>query len=268
MIKLVALDLDGTLLNEKKIVSEKNKKAIGMLKEKGIHVILCTGRPLLGMKHLLEELDLNNPGNYAITYNGGLVQETHTGGTIYSKSFQFEEVEDIYQMSQTIGVPCNFIDLEKVYEPSYPEGRPSMYPEIMNILPFEKINGKNTPDAEINKIVFCTPQYHLDNAIEKIPQSYFEKYTLMKSRPILLEVLPKDVDKGNGIAKLVEILGIQQSEVMAIGDQENDLAMIEYAGIGVAMGNAIDSVKRAAQYITEDYQNDGVAVAINKFTKE
>ena len=87
----------------------------------------------------------------------------------------------------------------------------------------------------------------------------------MKSRPVLLELMPKGVDKGNGIAVLADLLGIEASEVMSLGDEANDAAMIEYAGIGVAMGNATDEIKAMAQYITKTNEEHGVAHAIQKF---
>jgi Cof subfamily protein (haloacid dehalogenase superfamily) len=93
---------------------------------------------------------------------------------------------------------------------------------------------------------------------------FTQRFNFMRSAPFFLEVTRKNVNKGNALAKLVEQLGLTAANVMAIGDQGNDLSMIEYAGTGVAMGNAIDSVKTAAQHITTDNDHDGVAQAIEK----
>ena len=105
----------------------------------------------------------------------------------------------------------------------------------------------------------------LDKAIARIPAEVKEKYTVLKSAPYFLEILDKRVTKGTGVKSLADALGIQPEEVMAIGDQENDIAMIEYAGVGVAMDNAIPAVKEAANFITKSNLEDGVAYAIEKY---
>ena len=266
MIKLVAIDLDGTLLNREHGISDENKEAIKKAKEQGVKVVLCTGRPLLGMISYLEELNLRESGDYGITYNGGLVQRTNTGEVLSKKTLTKSETEEIFELSKMINVPCNFIDLEKIYEPPYPKGRDSLYPTVMTALPYVPIAMEEVPeDISINKTVFCYAQTALDEAIKNIPDYFYEKYTIMKSRPILLELMPKSVDKGRGIAVLADLLGFKASEVMALGDEANDAAMIEYAGMGVAMGNATDEIKSMAQYITKTNEEHGVAHAIEKF---
>ncbi|MER2130921.1 MAG: Cof-type HAD-IIB family hydrolase [Carnobacterium inhibens] len=266
MIKLIAIDLDGTLLNGKHAISNENKEAIKAAKERGVKVVLCTGRPLLGMISFLEELNLRESGDYGITYNGGLVQRTNTGEVLSKQTLTKTEIEEIFELSKLINVPCNFIDLEKIYEPPYPKGRESLYPTVMTALPYVPISMEEVPeDIAINKAVFCYTQTDLDEAIKNIPTYFYEKFTIMKSRPILLELMPKSVDKGRGIAVLAHLLGFEASEVMALGDEANDTAMIEYAGIGVAMGNATVEIKSMAQYITKTNEEHGVAHAIQKF---
>ncbi|WP_414840123.1 sugar-phosphatase [Carnobacterium sp. TMP28] len=266
MIKLIAIDLDGTLLTKDRLISEENKQAIYEAKKQGIKVVLCTGRPLLGMVHYLEELNLREPGDYGITYNGGLVQKTDTGEILSQKTLSKKEVQELYKLSQDINMPCNFIDLERVYEPPYPVGRESLYPTVMNALPFVSIAPEELyEDTVINKVVFCYEEERLDEAIAKIPSEFFERFTLMKSRPILLELMNKEVDKGKGISVLCDLLGIDSHEVMAIGDEANDFAMIEFAGTGVAMENATLEIKQIAQFVTKNNNDHGVAHAIQKF---
>lgn len=265
-IKLVALDLDGTLLNREKEVSEENKQAIQRAKDAGVKVVLCTGRPLKAILHILEACNLLEDGDLGITYNGGLIQWTRTGESLSQITMSKEDVLDVYELSKTLDVPCNFIDLNTVYEPAYPAGKESLYPTIMDILPFRPINTASLPDSTaMNKLIFCWHQHELDEAIGKIPDEYREKYTIMKSRPNLLEIIPKTVDKGKGLALLAKELDLDVSEIMAIGDQENDLAMIQYAGIGVAMDNATDEVKQYADVVTKSNVEHGVAYAIDQY---
>ena len=105
----------------------------------------------------------------------------------------------------------------------------------------------------------------LDQAVSQIPDEIRSRYTIMKSAPYYLEILDKRVNKGEGVKVLAEKLGIARENVMTLGDQENDIAMLEYAGLGVAMGNAIESVKAISQFVTKSNREDGVAYAVEKF---
>ncbi|MDE1548035.1 sugar-phosphatase [Jeotgalibaca caeni] len=266
MIKLIALDLDGTLLNSEKQISDRNKAVIQQAKEKGIKVVLCTGRPLGGIKQYLEELNLLEDGDYSITYNGGLVQNNRTGEVLSQKTLSYEQVKEIYACSQELSVPMNMIDLEYVYEPAYPAGHDSLYPSLLSSsLPFVKRNMDTfSADHVFNKVVFCTAPDRLDEAIARIPDSMKQRYSMMKSRPLLFEIMHPEVDKGNGISVLCDLLGYTNDDVMACGDEENDLAMLQFAGFPVAMDNASDELKSHATFITKTNNEDGVAYAIEQ----
>lgn len=266
MIKLIAIDLDGTLLNDEKTITAKTQTVLKQAKGQGVKVVLCSGRPLPGIAQYLDELGLRENGDFAITYNGGLVQKTDTGEVLSEKILTRSDVVSLYDLSRELGVPMNFIDLEKVFSPATPKGKPSLYGDIMKALPFVNVSMDTLPDdLKINKVIFCTDQPTLDQAIQQIPEFFMEKYTIMKSRPFLLEILNKEVDKGRGLQALGRYLDIRADEMMTLGDQENDLAMIRYAGLGVAMGNAIDDVKAVAQFVTRTNTKDGVAYAVEKF---
>jgi len=271
-IKLVAIDLDGTLLRSDRSLSEENRLAIKAAKEAGVQVVLCTGRPLRSMQHLLEEADLLDDEDIAITYNGGLIQKTKSGEIIKEITFNRAECLDIYEMGAQLNMPVNFIDLDYVYEPLYPVGVESHYTATIryapkqNALQLMDVDVDHLPDPfTINKIVISRPPEELDAIIPKIPAHYHEKYNIYKSQPFILEVLPQHVDKGYSMRILGEILGLEKEQIMGIGDQENDLSLVENAGLGIAMDNAIDQVKEAADYITKSNDENGVAHAIYKF---
>lgn len=267
MIKLIALDLDGTLLNSEKKISEGNKNAIQLAKEKGVKVVLCSGRPLKGIKRYLEELNLLDEGDFSITYNGGLVQKNKTSEIVSQKTLSYHQIQELYELSQQLNIPMNMLDLEYVYEPAYPKNRESLYPSLMSAsLPFVKKDINSFKEAhQFNKVVYCTPPDVLDDAIAKIPSAFFENYSMMKSRPLLFEIMHPEVNKGKGIDSLCNILGYTKDEVMACGDEENDLAMLEYAGTAVVMENARDEVKEYASFVTKTNDEDGVAHAIQQF---
>lgn len=271
-IKLIAIDLDGTLLRSDHSLSEENRSAIKAAKDTGVQIVLCTGRPLRSMQHLLEEADLLDDNDIAITYNGGLIQKTKSREIINEITFNRAECLEIYELSKKLNMPLNFIDLDYVYEPLYPEGIESHYTAMnssvpkQNALQFTDIDINDLPDPfTINKMVISRPPEELDAIIPKIPAHYHEKYNIYKSQPSILEILPQKVDKGYSMRIIGEMLGLEKSQIMGIGDQENDLSLVANAGIGIAMENAIDQVKETADYITKSNDENGVAHAIHKF---
>ena len=271
-IKLIAIDLDGTLLNSNRIVSEENFQAIQEAKDAGIQAVLCTGRPLRSMNYLLDEVGLKGDNDLAITYNGGLIQKTSTGEVVHEMTLDRDDCLEIYELSQQLNLPVNYIDLDFIYEPDYPEGRSSIYNKGETNIPtnqalqFANIKIDDLPNPfTINKAVMSRPAHELDEAISLIPAEYHQKFNIYKSQASILEILPKNVDKGHAMRIVGDMLGLNKNQIMGIGDQENDLSLVVQAGFGVAMDNAIPIVKESAAYITKSNDENGVAHAIRKF---
>ena len=271
MIKLIAIDLDGTLLNSEKKISEKNKAAITAAKVKGVKVMVCTGRPLKSVLPLLEELNLMDEGDYSITLNGGLIQSNHDGKVLTETLLDGTHVQDIYRLTSTLDLSLDVIYRGAVFRATpTSDSHPSVYHELNKVLSFdEKHVSFFTEKDPVNKMV-CTsfdPDY-ITQQMKKIPSEYFERYNIVRSGSYLFEFVDKSVSKAAGMAQLGAILNIDQSEMMALGDEENDASMIAYAGLGVAMGNATSQIKQLAQFETKTNDDDGVAYAINKFVLE
>ena len=266
MIKLIAIDLDGTLLNEEKKISAENKKALAQAKAQGIKIVLCTGRPLAAMAHYLQELGLVDEGDFSITFNGGLVQKNDTGEIIEKKVLDLTDIHRLYQLAQQLNLPLDVLSDNVVLQlPSAPQ-KQSLYNVLNNLLQFQPATLDDiTDEFVLNKAVIAYEQEELDRKIKEIPREYYDYYEIIKTRDVLLEFMPKGVTKAFGISLLAKDLGLTPSEIMAIGDEENDLPMIEYAGLGVAMDNAVPFVKEAADYVTTSNLEHGVAKAINKF---
>ncbi|MDR0921940.1 MAG: Cof-type HAD-IIB family hydrolase [Lactobacillales bacterium] len=267
MIKLVAIDLDGTLLNSKKEISLRNKETLKKAKAAGIKVVICTGRPLKAIHHILEELNLEEAGDYSVTFNGGLVQKNDTAEIMEKKALTLDEVKRIYEVVQPLALPLDVISDGIVLQ--LPSVNESLYAKANPVLTFEKAELSDlTEDMIFNKCISAAEAEFLDNQSLKFPKELYDEFEIIKSRDILLEFMPKGVTKAYGIELLAKDLGIKQSEIMAIGDEENDLPMIEYAKIGVAMKNAVPMIKVAATVETDTNENDGVAKAIEKYILE
>lgn len=263
-IKLIALDLDGTLLNGKKEISVANKEALRLAREKGVKVVITTGRPLAAVEKILEELDLIAETEYSITFNGGLVQ-VNTGQILDQIGFGIEEVHCLRQVTDKLGLPLDIVRGGDVYV--LPSAVESLYPTCNPLLQFHMLELTELPeDIMFNKAVTACDKDFLDQQIARIPAELHEQFEIFKSREILLEWCPKGVHKANGLAKLIAHLGIERSEVMACGDEDNDLSMIEWAGLGVCMANGSDKVKAVADVVTPmTNEENAVAWAVKNY---
>lgn len=265
MYKLIALDMDGTLLTTDKKVSERNQAAIKAAEAKGVKIVLASGRPLIGLSKYLEELDLLKDEDYVLSFNGGLVQNTNTEEIISKLPLKGSDLKYIYEISKKLNINIHaFSAKDGLITPKiskYTEHEAEINGIDINVKDFNEIDDKE----DIIKVMMIDPQEILDPAIEKLPNGVYEKYSVFKSSPFFLEFTHKEVDKGLGLKKLGEYLGIKREEIIACGDAGNDLSMVKYAGLGVAMGNATPEVKEAADFITTSNDEDGIANVIEKF---
>lgn len=264
MYKLLALDMDGTLLTTDKKVSKNTEAAIKAAEKKGVKIVLASGRPLDGLNRYLEELDLIKGEDYVLSFNGGLVQNTR--GKIVSKvCLKGNDLKNIYEISKKLNVNIHaFSAKDGLITPKtsqYTEYEATMNGIDITIKDFNEVDD----NEDIIKVMMIDPQEILDPAIKELPSEIYEKYSVFKSAPYFLEFTHKEVDKGLGLKKLGEYLGIKQEEIIACGDAGNDLSMVKYAGLGVAMGNATEEIKQAANFITDSNDEDGIVKVIEKF---
>ena len=264
MYKLIALDMDGTLLREDKTISEATKKAIDEARAKGVKVVLASGRPLDGLKPYLEELDMYGEDDFVICFNGAQVQKTKSKEIISRKGLKGSNLKEVYQLSKDLGINIHAFSKDGCITPII-----TKYTELEG-----KINGIpvtvcdfNTFDEEeeIIKVMIVDEPETIDATMAKIPEDIRKKYTIVKSAPFFCEFLNPEVNKGVGVEMLCHHLDIDPKEVITMGDAGNDAHMVEFAGMGIAMGNAFPELKEIANYITKTNEEDGVAYAINKF---
>lgn len=268
MYKLIALDMDGTLLKGDNTISLKTKEALRLAKERGIKIVISTGRPIQGVMKYLEELDLINDDEYVLAYNGSSVYSTKNLTPIIRNGLSGREVKDIYRLSKELNVEFHgFVDdcCIAPRENKYTKAEIEHNHIDVKILDFEK----DIQDEDfVIKVMLLKDKDELDEAVKKIPNEYFEKFNGVRSVSFIFEFMNKNCSKSSGLKALAEHLNISPNEIIAFGDGENDIDMLEFAGLGVAMENASDNVKSKADYVTLSNEEDGVAhVIINKILK-
>ncbi|MGM9968987.1 MAG: Cof-type HAD-IIB family hydrolase [Anaeroplasma sp.] len=268
MIKLITIDLDGTLFDNKKVISAENKLAIKQAKELGVKIVIATGRPISGVLPVLEELNLTSDTDYVIIYNGAKILNVKTKELVFSSVINGKTVKELYKESKRLNV---FIHaFRKNEELICQEQNP--YTDIeakINHLDSIQFNFNEINDNdEFLKCMFVDSDENITRVMNEINPKFYKNYSMVRSSKIFLEFLNKTTHKGHALEALAEYLNINIKDTMAIGDAGNDLPMIKAAGIGVAMENAFPEIKAYADYITASNLDDGVAKAIKKFVLE
>ncbi|GLS91408.1 haloacid dehalogenase [Psychromonas marina] len=264
MIKLIALDMDGTLLNKEKLVSERNCQAIQRAKDAGIKVVLASGRPRSGLQKYLEQLGLTTEDDFVVSFNGSLVERVESGAVLHQTSLKGTDIKATFEISQKLGVDIHAFSVTQ----GLITHRNNPWTDIeatLNNIESTEVDFNLIDDNEVFiKVMMVAAEDDLTAAIAQVPASLKEKYTVVRSAAIFLEVLHKDSNKGVAVEKLCQELNITAAEVMCVGDAENDHAMLAFAGMAVAMGNADDETKAMCHFITKTNLEDGVAVAIEE----
>lgn len=261
--------MDGTLLNDDHKISDQTIQIIERVKKLGIKVVLCSGRPIGGMKSYINTLGLNQLDDYAIAYNGALIQDTYTEKGIAEFSLNYDHLIQLYELSIALDSPMHFFDQQGLYTPNKDINHYTVFESFLNNIPLYYRDIEDVPtDVSLPKVMFIDHPERLKKTIEKVPQELLKQYTVVQSAPHFLEFVHPQTNKGFAVKRLADELGIKQEEIMSFGDNGNDLSMIEFANCGVAMGNAISEVKAVADFVTLTNNDDGVAHAIKELILE
>lgn len=265
-IELIAIDLDGTLLDPSHQITEEVKQAIQSAKAAGVKIVICTGRPLPGAIGFLDELEISGSDDYIITYNGGLVQNVETGEVVIRHMMDHQDYLKLNDAASQAGSHFHAINNDGIFTPNKDISEYSVREAYLIGLPlFYRSKEEMDPTAIYNKTMMIDKPDVLEAAVSRLPKSLYDDYTILRSEPFFLEILNKKASKANAVQELSELLSIKQENVMTLGDGGNDLDMIEWAGYGIAMANATDAVKAAAFDVTSSNAENGVARAIEKY---
>lgn len=268
-VKLVAIDVDKTLVDDEKQLHEKVIETIKAASQREVKVVICSGRPLPGLKQILTDLNLaNQKDQYVVCFGGSVVQST-AGEVIMSQGLAYEDYLDLELIARKLDLPFHAVSMDRIYTANRDIGYYSMYESNLVNMPLSYRTPAELKEIPLIKAMFVEEPAKLDQAFaagRALFAAKEDRVTFVKSQPFFLEANTKGVDKAQALTKLCAHLGLNLSQdVMAIGDGGNDLPMIKAAKIGVAMANALPEVKAASDFVTADNNHDGVAVAIEKF---
>lgn len=275
-IKAIAMDIDGTLTNDQKVISPRTREKLLAAQESGIKLILASGRPAWGLHALAQELDLQNHDGLLVAFNGAHVVDAQTDEVLFDQAMPADELHRLIDHLRNFDViPMISLGRDLHVEDSYhcmitlPDGSQK------NIVKYER-DACDLKIREVESLHEVADAYPVDKLLTAGDPAYLQahyeemyapfKQTLsgMFTADWYFEYTAPGIDKARALEGALPKLGIDASEVVSFGDGQNDKSMIEWAGTGVAMGNAVDEVKAVAQMVTADNNEDGIAVTLDK----
>lgn len=263
-IKLVAMDLDATLLNDELEIPEDAKQAIRRAVEHGVMVTLASGRMYRSVIPFAEELGLDVP---LITYDGALIRSSRSGEVYHYLPVPLDLAKEVLAYARANHLHVNvYVDDEIYVEKLDPEIE--AYSRRIGVPPHLVDDLSSFLAQDPAKLLLIMDESIIEGHLDALKAKFHGRLHVVRSMPTYIELKNKGASKGSALSALAERLGILPREVMAIGDSDNDIPMLEYAGIGVAVANARQSVRERADYVTAEENGKGVAEAIRKFVLE
>lgn len=272
-IKLVAIDIDGTLINDQLQITPATKQAIQAATARGIKVVLCTGRPMTGVHHYLDELGLNGQADqYVISFNGALVQTT--AGKVLSKfTLPLDDVIDLAGAAFKQDVKLVIETADYMYSLNQDISPYAVHESKLVSLPLryrsldQIVAARERDQLVFSKVMLIDEPEKLDHFLAHLEEDEPVRnlFNIVRSEPYYLEFINPAASKGAALEALGHDLAIAPSEMVAIGNAQNDEAMLKVAGTGVAMANATPGVLKNADVQVADNNHDGVAEAFHDF---
>ena len=262
--KLIAMDLDGTLNNDQKLITEKTKAALMAAQRKGIRLALASARPSPGLFKERDILRLQDHKGILMSYNGGRIVDAETGKVLFETSMDLAETKQVLRKLESLPVTPILDDGAQFYVTDKNGYKVDYECKNNNMVCKEVGNLADFLEFAPIKILMSVQPEELIDVQRQIADFLPESLTVVQTAAFYLEVIPRVINKGQGIRDICKVLGIEPAEVISFGDAANDIPMLEAAGMGVAMGNAQEAVKAAADMVTLSNNDDGIAAALEK----
>ena len=286
--KALVLDIDGTLTNSRKEITPKTAEAIKRIMDMGHAVVLASGRPTPGMKRYETELELSKHGGYLLSFNGARVVDCVTSEVIYQKTLPEHIPAEVYEFAKekeagiiSYYLRGNGFEVERrgeyfqkrnvepkgdyVISAFEPDEYVLLEARINNMDVITVYDFPEFINYPVNKCLITAPGMLAAGYEKELQAKYGDSLSIYRSEEFFLEVMPKNVSKAETLDSMLEKIGVKRENTVCCGDGFNDISMIEYAGVGVAMANAKDEVKKAADFVTGSNDEDGLVTVIDRF---
>lgn len=277
-IKVIIMDVDGTLTNNDKIITEKTKNALIKAQENGAILILASGRPTSGLMDIAKELKMDENHGLLVSYNGSKVIDCETNKVLFNETMSVAEGQAVLEHLKRFNVKPmidkdNYMYVNDVFDNEiYYKGKP------LNIIQYESRGGKFKlcekkdlaafADYPLNKILTAGEPEYLQTHHKEMMEPFKDNLNCVFTADFYFEFTAKGIDKAKALDTVLIPMGYKKEEMIAFGDGHNDASMVKYAGVGVAMANAVDDLKSIADEVTLSNEEDGIAYTLSKYIKE
>ncbi len=277
-IKVIIMDVDGTLFNSDKKVSPETKRALIKAQELGIKVVLASGRPTSGLIALGKELQMDKHNGLFVSYNGSKVVDCQTMNTLFNEALSVEEGKAVLEHMKKFNVYPMIDKDEYIYVNNVFADYIHVNGESHNVIQHEARGGNfllcekedlaDFLDYRVNKILTAGEPDYLQEHYQAMMEPFKDTLSGMFTAPFYFEYTAKGIDKANALDTVLKPMGFTQDQMIAFGDGMNDISMVEYVGTGVAMENAVQELKDVSQYVTTSNDGEGIAKALHKYIPE
>lgn len=274
-IEAIILDIDGTLLNSNKEIIEMTKEALITAQQKGVKLILASGRPTTGMLKYVEQLEMEKYQGLLVSYNGAKVINCQTKVELFDQSMTIAEGKAVLEHMKNFDVKVMIDKDDYMYVNDVYDHTVTYKGQELNIIEYESRGGNFKLcevedlaaflDYRISKILTAGDPEYLQKVYKEMAQPFEETLNSMFTADVYYEFTAKGIDKAKALDAVLKPMGINRAKTIAFGDGHNDLSMIDYAGIGVAMGNAVPELKKIADRTTLSNDENGIGVLLREF---
>lgn len=277
MKKVIIMDIDGTLTNEDKVISENTKNKLKELQSQGAVLVLASGRPTRGLMHFAKELEMDKHNGLLVSFNGARVTDCETGNILFDQTMTVDTCKAVLNHMKNFDVIPMVYKGEYLHVTDVYNNIVHAYGRELNIIHYESrlCNYKlcevddleEFADFPMNKILTAGEPDYLQENYKKMMEPFKDSLNCVFTADMYFEFTEKGIDKANALHCALTPLGYTKEDMIAFGDAQNDKTMLEYASIGVAMGNATQEIKDIADYITLSNNDDGIVHALNELLK-
>ena len=278
-IKVIIMDVDGTLTNDKKVITPKTKEALMKAQAAGTILILASGRPTSGLLGLASELEMDKNHGLLVSYNGSKVVDCETGETLFNQALTVEEGKAVLEHMKKFDRVRPMIDKgEYMYVNNVYDNIIQWRGKPFDVIQYESRGGHYKlcevddlaafVDYPLNKILTTSDPEYLQEHYQEMMEPFKDTLNCMFTGDFYFEFTAQGIDKAKALDTVLIPMGYKREEMIAFGDGHNDASMVKYAGTGVAMENAVQALKDIADEITLSNEEDGIAVSLYKHMPE